>query len=226
MTALSPSLPPLPEKMRALPVDARGYPVPWFVEWMDVEGRSVPRGQGTPDFRIMSSRALVAAYNQKLCWVCGGQRGTYSSFVVGPMCAVNRVSAEPPCHLECADFSARACPFLATPARKRREKGMPDDGVQPGGIMLKRNPGVALVYTTKRFEVLKTDNGNGVCFGMHEPEHLRWYCEGRPATRAEVWASIESGLPILNEAARDDEERREIAKGVERVQLLLPTVPL
>jgi len=35
MTALRESLPSLPLAMRGLPRDHRGYPVPWFVAWVD-----------------------------------------------------------------------------------------------------------------------------------------------------------------------------------------------
>jgi hypothetical protein len=38
------------------------------------------------------------------------------SFVVGPMCGINRNSAEPPSHKECAQWSARNCPFLSVVA--------------------------------------------------------------------------------------------------------------
>jgi hypothetical protein len=34
---------------------------------------------------------------------------------------------------------------------------------------------------------------------MGEPESMEWYCEGRYATRDEIFASIDAGLPILNE---------------------------
>src|SRR5262245_2742625 len=103
-TILRPELPPVPERMRKLPLH-RGYPVPWFVEWIE----------GVPDFRIMDGRKLVRAVKEKRCWVCGELMGSYLAFTIGPMCAVNRISAEPPSHRECASFSARGCPFLTRP---------------------------------------------------------------------------------------------------------------
>ena len=36
-TELRPDLPPLPGRIAKLPV-YRGYPVPWFVTWMDEDG--------------------------------------------------------------------------------------------------------------------------------------------------------------------------------------------
>lgn len=219
MTLLS-SLPPLPARMQSLPIDARGYPVPWFVAWLDDARREVPPGSGKPDFRVIRTGAIGAAYNHTLCWICGERRGTYGAFVVGPMCAVNRISAEPPSHLECADFAARACPFLVRPHMRRREAGLPEERHETGGIMLLRNPGVALVYTTKHFKP-ELANG-GVVFDLGEPEHVRWYCEGRPATRAEVSDAIAAGIPLLDAVAESDDERRDIVARVKQVQRLLP----
>src|SRR5215831_18617572 len=125
LMTLRPELPPLPRRMKALPVD-RGYPVPWFVEWID----------GVPDFRIMDGRKLVRAVRERLCWVCGQPLGSFLAFTVGPMCAVNRISSEPPSHRDCAVFSAKACPFLTRPTMRRREAGRPEEAEQPGGMMI------------------------------------------------------------------------------------------
>lgn len=58
---LRPELPYLPRTMRELPVDKRGYPVPWFVDWIN----------GEPEFRAMDRRKLFRAVKENLCWVCG-----------------------------------------------------------------------------------------------------------------------------------------------------------
>ena len=41
-------------------------------------------------------------------------------------------------------------------------------------------------------------------FELGDPHSVRWYCEGRTATRAEVMASIDGGLPILLAEAEKD----------------------
>ncbi|MFD1557053.1 hypothetical protein ACFSHT_15740 [Paraburkholderia silviterrae] len=192
-TALRQGLPELPQRMRALPVDSRGYPVPYFVDWID----------GKPDFRVMDSRKLAACVYYKRCWICGEPLGQYKAFVIGPMCAVNRVSAEPPSHTDCAKFAAQACPFLALPKAARRESNMPVD-LQVSGIMLKRNPGVALVWVTRSYHAVAVDNG--VLFDIGEPEQTFWYAEGRLASREEVMASVQSGLPALYDLAHADGE--------------------
>jgi hypothetical protein len=76
---------------------------------------------------------------------------------------------------------------------------------ESAGTALTRNPGVALVWVTDSYLPFKA--GNGYLIRMGEPHRTIWYCEGRPATRAEVVHSIETGLPSLMELAqRQDEE--------------------
>jgi hypothetical protein len=48
----------------------------------------------------------------------------------------------------------------------------------------------------------KTIKRRGVLlFDIGEPTDYRWFCRGRDATREEVMESIQTGLPILQEAA-------------------------
>lgn len=182
----------MPARIARLPQDDKGRPVPWFVEWID----------GKPDFRVMDRRKLAVAYLERKCWVCGEPLGKYVAFVIGPMCAINHTSAEPPSHRDCAIFSARACPFLSTPKMHRNQKGLPEVCSEPGGIAIKRNPGVTLVWVTfaKDYGHISTPTGPLFKFGDALVE-LLWFCEGRPAARAEILHSIQTGIPILRELA-------------------------
>jgi hypothetical protein len=149
------------------------------------------------------SRAVSGA----LLGLAGRSVGT--ACLIGPMCAVT-VTSEPPCHLECADWSARNCPFLARPKMVRRE----DDEINnasvaegAAGFAITRNPGVALVWVTHRgnYRLFKAGGGGtGYLFQLEAPDGVSWYCEGRPATRAEVAASIDSGLPLRGQRRRPD----------------------
>lgn len=213
MHSVKRDLPDLPARMKRLPVDGRGYPIPYFVAWFDASGAPARRGEGIPDFRMVHPGTIAKCVTAQLCWVCGQPLGSFKAFVIGPMCALSRTCSEPPSHVDCADFSARACPFLVHPGEKRRDNRMPEVWHKPPGEMIRCHPRIALVWTTKRYE-LRSATG-GVVFDMGMPEHVRWYTEGRPATRAEVVASIESGLPALLETAKprgqagaDDIQRR------------------
>lgn len=196
---------PIPAAIAQLPRH-RGYPVPWFVGWINEEGKPTRRREGTPDFRIIYPEAIGEAVVKALCWVCGkplSDKVAYA-FVIGPMCAVNRISSEPPSHVACADWSARACPFLVRPHMVRRDGNLPETG-EIAGIGLRRNPGVAMVWLTRKGKAFPDPiTGKGLLFNVGEPSQVRFYREGRIATRAEVMESIDSGLPILRGYAEED----------------------
>jgi hypothetical protein len=187
----------MPPGIARLSVDTRGYPVPWFVD------KAAPYVNGNPDFRIMDGKHLKTAIAEKRCWICGGKLMAETPvFVAGPMCGVNRTSAEPPNHRSCAEWAARACPFLAVPKRLRDERGLPSDATQ-AGVGILRNPGVAMLWASTTYSTWRPPGG-GVLFNIGDPIDVRWLCEGREATRAEVQTSIETGLPLLlKEAATD-----------------------
>jgi hypothetical protein len=196
--------------MRKLAVDARGYPVPWFVEWFHADGKprehvnQAIRPGDYPDFRVVDSRKMTIAYREKLCWVCGERLGKHLAFVAGPMCAVNRTSGEPPSHRDCAIYSAMACPFLTKPEVERRENKLPE-GVYKHPEHLDRNPGVVMVWMTTGY--YPQINGRNLTFRMGPADEVLFFCQGRPATREEVMHSIDTGMPFLREAAEKDGAR-------------------
>lgn len=214
MTTLRQGLPPLPPKMQALPIDERGYPVPFFVAMVN----------GKPDHRIADADKLRACIENNRCWLCGGQLGAFKAFCIGPMCAITRSISEPPSHLECATYAATACPFLTRPHAKRREAGIPNDVRDPAGNGIKRNPGAVCIWVTKRHRLFPV--GNGVLFDIGHPESVRWFAEGRPATRAEVDESIATGLPLLIAEARKggDGEMAELNRRIVMVTTMLDNV--
>lgn len=219
MTPLRKELPtPLPSRIQRLPVDARGYPVPVFVQWFHADKDRTPcePGEGIPDFRVVDSRVTERSRVFHLCFICGQQLGTYKSFVAGSMCAVSGTSAEPPQHLDCATWSVQACPFLARPHARRRPVEAEKQTVHAPGIMLERNPGVSIVWTSRHPRPFRA--GDGVLWRMGKPEHVEWWAQGRRATRAEAMESIDSGMPSLVELA----ERQR--GGVERLELDLRAV--
>lgn len=192
-------LPEMPHRIARLPKDERGYPVPWFVGFFDKGGQPCPPGEGEPDFRIIAPNRIWDAVTHNKCWVCGIALGVHRVYVIGPMCVINRVTSEPPCHRDCAEFAARACPFLTRPRQKRDHKGLPEDAQAAAGIAIERNPGATALYETKKAKAFRPDgpNGSGILFRLGDPERIDWWARGRTATRAEVVESIESGLPLL-----------------------------
>lgn len=205
--------PDAPDRIKALPTDHRGFPVPWFVANID----------GKPDFRVVGPGKVREAVHGRRFWICGHRLGRFKAFVIGPMCAINRVSSEPPSHRQCATFAAKACPFLVKPAMRRNGKDLPADAAEPAGIMITRNPGVALVWVTSSYSTVPVDGG--LLFDVGEPESVHWYAEGRAATRDEVETSIRSGMPLLEDAAIKDGPAA-CAELIRRVEAALPLLPV
>jgi hypothetical protein len=205
----------MPERIAQLPRDHRGFPIPWFVSTLE---------DGSRDFRVADGSKAMRAARKNLCWICGKPGWRKMTFVVGPMCAINRTSSEPPSHGDCARFAARACPFLARPRMKRNERNLPEGSVEPAGQMIRRNPGVALLWHVTRFGVFPDGRG-GFLFDMLEPTGgVEWFAEGRPAMRAEVEHSITTGLPALREVALQDGPEG-LAELERRRLAILPLIP-
>jgi hypothetical protein len=216
MSTLRTDLPPLPDRIKALPVcPQRLVPVPWFVVWID----------GRPEFRVADADKRRLAVLNGLCWVCGQSLGRYQTFVLGPMCAVNRVSAEPPCHLDCAEFSVKACPFLSKPRMVRRENDLPEN-TSCDGEMIRRNPGATALWTTRSFRVV-SDGKGGTLFQVGDPVSVSWWACGRQATAEEVAASVESGLPLLRQMAQAQGEDavRQLEQMFQAARRHFPRVP-
>lgn len=201
----------MPWRIAALPVDERGYPVPFFVAMVD----------GKPDHRVMDGEKMPRALNEGLCWICGGKLGVYKAFCIGPMCAVTRTISEPPSHLECATWAAQACPFLTRPRAKRREANMPADAVWQGTEGIRRNPGAVCVWVTKSFRPFRAPSG-ALLFNLGEPTSTKWIAEGRDATREEVEESIRTGLPLLGVEKEGPAAARELQRRLAVVERLLP----
>lgn len=213
MTELREGLPELPARFRSLPIDARGYPIPWFVITMP---------DGTRDFRIADSKKRVNAVKHDLCWLCGDKLGNYKCFVIGPMCAVNRNTSEPPCHRECAEFAVTACPFLMLPDAKYRTAKLPEQighhyGALPG------NPGVTCIWTTKSYKPYAVPDG-GWLIRIWDPIEVSWWAEGRLATRQEILQCMEARLPFLANMAAEEgvAAQEELANCIKQTMQLLP----
>lgn len=184
---------PIPQRISKLPIQ-NGYPVPWFVAEIN----------GKYDFRVIGERKLINAVKQRKCWICGERLGSYLAFPIGAMCSLNRTISEPPSHRECAQWSIKACPFLAQRQEVRRDTNLPEGVKEPGGVAIARQPGVTCLWITSSYRVINLPNG--LIFKIGDPLEVQWFREGRQATRAEVLESIDSGYPILFDMATREGE--------------------
>lgn len=185
----------IPERMNTLPLSDEGYPVPWFVPYVN----------GKPDFRCMDGEKMKIAIRHRKCWMCGQALGKHMTFAIGPMCMVNRNISEPPSHLTCVEYGVRACPFLTQPKMRRNEKDLPKGGTV-AGISIADNPGLTVLWTTLSCRPWRPPGG-GILFELGEPEHIEYYTEGRIATREEVLSVLEERIPkLMNEAVKEGPE--------------------
>jgi len=206
-------LPPLTPRIARLPVDERGYPVPFFVQWVDEKNEPTDPGVGRPEFRMMDGRKWRRCVKEKLCWVCGEPLGRFMAFPIGPMCCVNRVTSEPPSHLECAQWSVKGCPFLSRPNMVRREDELTEANKgNVAGVMIERNPGVMAIWVTKGYRPFKAPNG--YLIAIYDPVSVDWFTQGRPATRAEVMQAICDGSPALQAVCKTAEEHYALGSAV------------
>jgi len=202
----------MPDRIARLKRDSKGRPVPYFVAWKD----------GVPDFKVVRAVKVSECTVNKVCWICGEKLGKFLAFVIGPMCSVNRLSAEPPSHFDCAKYAAQACPFLAHPQMQRRESLIhtTEEVVEPPGIFLKHNPGVTLVWVTTGYRPFM--HNGGLLFDLGEPTTWIWYAEGRLATRAEVASSFETGLMKLHDIAEAEGQLEAFDRDLKKAMGLWP----
>jgi len=183
----------IPDRLRGLPLDERGYPVPYFVAWID----------GKPDHRIVDPAKFRVCVRKGRCWICGRNLGKFATFTIGPMCVVNKISGEPPAHQECAKFAVQACPFLTLPRAVRRDAKLPHQvTVHPD--MLVHNPGAMILWTTDEWDEVLGAPGDAPVVSFGEPSRVSFWCQGRTATRGELLDAMAKGLPELQRMAEAD----------------------
>ena len=181
---------PMPSRIAGLPISPKGYPVPWFVAEVD----------GVYDFRTIGAGKVERAARWRRCWICGGMMGKYQAVAVGPMGIVNRLSADPGSHRECAVYGSVACPFLNRSVTRCRDISLPPDvQIKPSADQPRAN-GVTAVWVTDA-DLTPVYNGDDVAFEFSHPTEVLWFAAGREATREEVISSMEYGMLILMELA-------------------------
>lgn len=185
MTEYRHGLPRIPARIRALPVSDKGYPVPYFVQFID----------GKPDFRVIDPTKFARCLVAECCWICGQPLGRHKVFVAGPVSGITRVSGEPASHYDCAVFAVQACPFLLLPRAQRRDANLPD-AVRMNDGHIDRNPGVAMLWVCHVYQLWRP-NKSDVLIQMGEPLRIEWFAQGRRATRAEVEESLRTGMPMI-----------------------------
>jgi hypothetical protein len=106
---------PIPDRMKHLKLDPRGYPIPY--------GVAIDR-DGVAHFAINDEAVRQHIIREGLCSICGTKLFRGRWLIGGALSAftVQGAFLDPPMHDECAHFSLQTCPYLAAP-RYGREIG-------------------------------------------------------------------------------------------------------
>lgn len=110
---------PIPDMMKGLPLDKRGFPIPFLVAY-DLAGE--------PMFTVNDDQKTMRAITESLCGICG-QELTYGDlwWVGGPLSAFHPDGCyvDGPMHAECSTYALMACPHLAAPKYTKRIDALP-----------------------------------------------------------------------------------------------------
>ncbi len=165
-------LPPLPDGVAALPRNAQGLPVPWFVA-------ALPDGTRS-DLRVADPEKRDRSILRSLCWVCGLPLDRMRVFIGGPLSVRNRRFSDSWMHPACAEFSAAGCPFLNGSMARRSGRAMPGPTHSPAGLKLDSIDLVALYYTTRPARI---ERGGAISPGA--ARWVRWWSRGAQLPQAE-----------------------------------------
>ena len=118
----------VPDRMKHLDRDHRGYPIPYIV-FRDDDGK--------PHFTINNEHKVLRCKHDEICAICGVKllRGRW--FLGGPMSAFHPHGAyiDPPMHHECMRFAVQTCPYLISAKYTKRIDGATLDPDKATGVI-------------------------------------------------------------------------------------------
>lgn len=155
----------VPARVKSLPVDERGYPVPHTVQWV----------AGKPDFRVIDPQKWTKAVQLRRCGMCGEPLGARMAFVGGPLSMRNRLFYDLPMHRECATYALQVCPFLAAPKFGYSQAGA---GMSVHSGVSGERPARFGLGITKSFAVRRMPSGELV-LQAGEFEVVTWWKDGQ-----------------------------------------------
>jgi hypothetical protein len=166
----------VPERLRALPRDRRGYPI--FANVMPpggvpADGRvdfRVP-ADGRVDFRVLSIATFLDHCERRLCGLCGQRLARKLAFLGGPMCVQRRVFGDGPMHYACAQYARQVCPFLVN-ADRQYDLRTPD-GYQRDPNVILTKPARLVLFLTDDCLLLPAPGGKPIC--IVKPGTAEWY---------------------------------------------------
>jgi hypothetical protein len=168
---------PIPDLMRQLPHDKRGYPITFV---------TAIASDGTPNFAVTDEAKRQHVIVNNLCAICGKPNHKLTWLVGGYLSAFHPHGAflDPPMHYDCASYALKVCPFIASPSythmrgmkMSKNMSGVFD--MHPGGATKK--PTIFVAAATKKIFGVVGRNELG-------QEYIRHIVPDRPYERIEFW---------------------------------------
>jgi hypothetical protein len=187
---------PMPAGVAKLPRDPRGYPI-FFSVQSDTERPS--------NHKILNPKRRIICASERRCNVCGEKLGYWLAFLGGPMCVDQRAFADAPMHPECAEYSLRVCPFLATdlqysdPEIMRRAYSTTEDKYAS-----RVKPKYVVLYLTRGYEYrFLSADGSMMTFRPAAPKHVVYWRAGEalPGVPEDLQEVLAKGRAAAKEMA-------------------------
>ncbi len=91
------------------------------------EGKAIPfttyiNKEDQPEFKVVDKDIIQWCMEEQLCGICGQKLEGVVAFIGGELALQNKLYVDPGMHPECAEYSARVCPFLSLTKRNYAEK--------------------------------------------------------------------------------------------------------
>lgn len=153
---------PMPPQIAALPRHESGYPIPYFVAWVD----------GRPDLKLLDQAKQIRCAKFRLCGICGQPVGYWIAFIGGPLTVANRVCTDPGMHEECARYAIAVCPFMARPNARRAAHHHPLSEAGPGHVA--ERPERTALYITRQYTPFTPDSRN-ILLRLAPAKRIEWF---------------------------------------------------
>jgi len=182
---------PLPDRMKHLPRDPRGFPIPVIVT-RDKSGR--------PHFTMNDEAMRQRIIREDRCAICGAKllRGRWS--VGGPLSAFHPDGRynDTPLHYECASYALRVCPYLAMPSYSKRLDTKTAVNAEFNGTLIAIDP--TILDARPELFVAVMHIGQTYSPG---PVGLGYVIPKRPYRQIEYWQQGERLDPVAGKAIAD-----------------------
>lgn len=169
---------PIPDSMKNLSKDKRGYPIPASVQ-VDPDG--------TPHFALNPEQTRQRLLRENCCSICGKKllRGRW--FAGGPVSAfyARGVYQDPPVHYECGRYALQVCPYLVLPNYLKQ--------VSTKSIERRDFDSINVVYDSTRIRIRPDPfvfvMAVGQSLTYSETGQVRFVIPKRPYRRVEYWSN-------------------------------------